>query len=100
MKLAWQGMIPVSILLLASAAVMTYFGITQYMWIATGGCLAIIWIAFPFMPRQENPNRRIPIIGSRFSPLPDERVVTASSHPIALNDAAIPDPRQGTMSIH
>ena len=100
MKLAWQGMIPVSILLLASAAVMTYYGITQYMWIATGACLAIIWIAFPFMPRQENPNRRIPIIGSRFSPLPDERVVTASTHPIALNDAAIPDPRQGTMSIH
>lgn len=100
MKLAWQGMIPVAILLLASAAVMTYFGVEQYMWIASGACLAIIWIAHPFMPRQENPNRRIPIIGSRFSPLADERVVTASTHPVALNDAAIPDPRQGTMSIH
>ena len=100
MKLAWQGMIPVAILLLASAAVMTYFGITQYMWLASGACLAIIWIAQPLMPREDNPNRRIPIIGSRFSPLADERVVTASTHPIALSDAAIPDPRQGTMSIH
>jgi len=100
MKLAWQGMIPIAILLLASAAFMTYFGISQFMWIASGGCLIIIWIANPLMPRQATVNKRLPLIGSRFSPLPDERVATASTHPIALSDAAIPDPRQGPLSIH
>ena len=99
MKLAWQGMIPVAILLLAAAAIMTYFGVSQYMFLASGGCLFIIWTAHPFMPHQDSPNRRIPIIGSRFSPLSDEQVVTASTHPLALDDSAIPDPRRGTMSI-
>ncbi len=100
MKLAWQGMIPVAILLLAAAAVMTYFGWSNYMWIASAGCLFIIWTVYPLMPRDHDPNRRIPIIGSRFSPLSDEQVATVSSHPVALDDRAIPDPRQGPLSIH
>jgi NADH-quinone oxidoreductase subunit H len=100
MKLAWQGMIPVSILLLAAAATVTYFGVDQYMWLASIACAVIIWAVYPLMPKQDAVNRRIPLIGSRFSPLPNERAATASTHPIALDDAAIPDRRQGPLSVH
>ena len=31
--------------------------------------LAIIWLVGPLLPRQANPNHKIPLIGSRFSPL-------------------------------
>ena len=104
MRLAWEGMIPVALLTLTAAATMTYFGATRFMWIASVACLGIIWIVHPFMPRQASPNRRIPLFGSRYSPTLDEDVQTASTHPIALSDAAIPDPsqntRSGTISIH
>jgi NADH-quinone oxidoreductase subunit H len=100
MKLAWQGMIPVSILLLAAAATVTYFGVDQYMWLASIGCAVIIWAVYPWMPKQDAANRRIPLIGSRFSPLPNERAATVSTHPVALDDAAIPDRRQGPLSVH
>ncbi len=100
MKLAWEGMIPVSLLLLTSAAAMTFFGLTQYMWIASLACVAIICIVRPFMPRAANPNHKLPLAGSRFSPLADEAVASASTHPVALSDAPIQDARQGIISIH
>jgi hypothetical protein len=39
------------------------------MWLGSLAALAIIVIAHPLMPRQSNPNHRIPMIGSRFNPL-------------------------------
>ena len=100
MKLAWEGMIPASILLLAGVSVMVYLGLETWMWVASLACLAVIWIVGPMLPKQANPNQRIPMIGSRFSPLRDSKVRTAPTNPVALDDAAIPDPRQGPLSIH
>jgi NADH-quinone oxidoreductase subunit H len=100
MKLAWEGMIPASILLLAAASVMVYLGLETWMWVASLACLAIIWVVGPMLPRQANPNQRIPMIGSRFSPLRDSSVRTAPTNPVALDDSAMPDPRQGPVSIH
>lgn len=100
MKLAWEGMIPASILLLAGVSVMVYLGLETWMWVASLACLAIIWVVGPMLPRQANPNQRVPMIGSRFSPLRDSAVRTAPTNPVALDDAAIPDPRQGPLSIH
>jgi NADH-quinone oxidoreductase subunit H len=100
MRLAWEGMIPASILLLAGVSVMVYLGLETWMWVASLACLAVIWIVGPMLPRQANPNQRIPMIGSRFSPLRDAPVRTSPTNPVALDDAAIPDPRQGPLSIH
>jgi len=100
MKLAWEGMIPASILLLAGVSVMVYLGLETWMWVASLACLAIIWVVGPMLPRQANPNQRVRMIGSRFSPLRDAAVRTAPTNPVALDDAAIPDPRQGPLSIH
>ncbi len=100
MKLAWEGMIPTSLLVLTAAAVMTFFGITQYMWIASLACIAIVCLVRPYMPRQLTPNHRLPLAGSRFSPLAGEVPASASTHPTALSDAPIQDDRQGIISIH
>ncbi|MCA9296122.1 MAG: NADH-quinone oxidoreductase subunit NuoH [Phycisphaerales bacterium] len=69
MRLAWEGMIPASLLVLMITSVMVYLGWTDWMWIGSLAALAVIYVVYPYIPRQSNPNHRIPIIGSRFSPL-------------------------------
>ena len=69
MRLSWEGMIPASLLLLLVTSFVVFMGWMNWMWLASIGTLAIIWLVQPAMPRQASPNRRIPLIGSRFSPL-------------------------------
>ncbi len=75
MKLAWEGMIPTSLLVVLITSVWIYFGWQDWMFVASLGTIMIIFIAHPFMPRQPEPNRRIKLIGSRFSPLEASDVV-------------------------
>ncbi|MCI0365014.1 MAG: NADH-quinone oxidoreductase subunit NuoH [Phycisphaerales bacterium] len=72
MRLSWEGMIPVSLLVLLVTSFMVFMGWIGWMWAASLATFAIIWLAHPLLPRQANPNRRIPLIGSRFSPLSDK----------------------------
>ena len=99
MRLAWEGMIPLSLLVVLVTAVSIHLGLEQWMWLGSIGCVVVVYLALPLMPRQTNPNRRIPIVGSRFSPLREGDAVPPRPA-IALSDAAIPDPRQGPASIH
>jgi NADH-quinone oxidoreductase subunit H len=99
MRLAWEGLIPTSLLVLLMTAAFVFMGWTRHIWIGSLGCVAILYVVGPLMPRRGSPNHRIPLIGSRFSPLVDG-TGAASRHPIALSDDAIPDPRQGPLSIH
>jgi NADH-quinone oxidoreductase subunit H len=69
MRLSWEGMIPASLLVLLVTSLMVFMGWIGWMWAASIATFAIIWLAHPLLPRQANPNRRIPLIGSRFSPL-------------------------------
>jgi len=69
MRLAWEGMIPVSLFVLLLTSVMVYFGWTSFMWIASLAALAAIYVIYPYVPRQSDPNHRVPLIGSRFSPM-------------------------------
>ena len=75
MKLAWEGMIPTSLLVVLITSVWVYLGWQQWMFVASLATIVIIFIAHPFMPRQPEPNRRIKLIGSRFSPLEASDVV-------------------------
>jgi energy-coupling factor transporter transmembrane protein EcfT len=61
-------MIPTALLLLTVTAVFVYFGATQWMWMGSLLCLAVVWFVGPRLPRSANPNARIGILGSRFSP--------------------------------
>lgn len=75
MRLSWEGMIPASLLLLGVTSLWVYLGWNEYMWAASLATLAIIYAVHPFMPRQANPNHRVPLIGSRFSPLREDGLV-------------------------
>ncbi|MCH2143607.1 MAG: NADH-quinone oxidoreductase subunit NuoH [Phycisphaerales bacterium] len=77
MKLAWEGMIPASLLVVLVTSVWIYLGLQDWMFLASLGTILIIFIVHPFMPRQANPNRRIKMIGSRFSPLQSSDIVSS-----------------------
>ncbi|MBC22926.1 MAG: NADH-quinone oxidoreductase subunit NuoH [Phycisphaerae bacterium] len=98
MKLAWEGMIPTALLVVLVTSVFVFLGWTPWMWAGSIGCIILVYILQPLMPKQEDPNRRIPMIGSRFNPVDDGLEVPR--HPVALSDAAIPDPSQGPVSMH
>jgi NADH-quinone oxidoreductase subunit H len=72
MKLAWEGMIPLGLVLLLMTSFFVFVGWTAWLWAGSLVLLAILWFLLPALPRQANPNRRIGLIGSRFSPPLDD----------------------------
>ncbi len=100
MRLAWEGMIPASLLFLALTSIWVYMGWQPMLWLSSIIGFVIIWLVHPHMPRQADPNHRIEMIGSRFSPVRDSDVVTAPTDPIARTDDPMPDVAQGPVSVH
>jgi NADH-quinone oxidoreductase subunit H len=68
MRLAWEGMIPAALLLLMVTSIFVFFGWTGYLWVGSIIALGVILVVHPYLPRQANPNQKVPLIGSRFSP--------------------------------
>ncbi len=100
MRLAWEGMIPTALLVLTCTAVFIHFGVAHWMWAGSLLCLAVVYFVGPRLPQQKNPNARVPLIGSRYSPLPESGGRVGPLHPVALSDAAIVDRAQGHISAH
>ncbi len=98
MSSAWQGMIPLALVVLVLTSVAVFFGIPQglaHPVMMFGGNLvlaAVLWFVVGRLPAY-NPNRKIQMLGSRFNPLPGERVDHAPSDPMAREDRPI----QGTV---
>ncbi len=90
MMMAWQAIIPLSLVMVVVSSVMVYFGLTGTvpMLIANVGVGAAVLIIYPFLPRWR-PNRRIPLYGSRFNPVPGQAVRTRPTHAMALEDRPI-----------
>src|SRR5690606_27713643 len=93
MQMGWQAVIPIALVVVLMTSVMVY--LRQTAWPALLGANIVLMGAllaiYPLLPRVQT-NRRIPMLGSRFNPLPGEAVVTAPTHPMALEDR----PAQGT----
>jgi NADH-quinone oxidoreductase subunit H len=70
MKLAWEGLIPLSLLLLLMTSLFVYLGWTPFLWAGSLCCLALIWLLVPLMSGQASSNKKVGLIGSRFSPPP------------------------------
>jgi NADH-quinone oxidoreductase subunit H len=87
MMVGWRSVIPVSLAVLVMTSIMVYFGYTDLvpMLGANVALGFVIWAAQPLLPKY-NPNRRIPMYGSRFNPVPGESVSTAPEHPLAVED--------------
>ena len=69
MRLAWEGMIPAALFVLLVVSFFVFFGWQSWMWAGSLGILAVIYFILPVMPRQSDPNQKIPLVGSRFSPV-------------------------------
>lgn len=87
MRLSWEGMIPASLLLVLITSFWVFMGWTDYMWAGSVVALVLIWLVGPMLPKQANPNHKVPLIGSRFSPLNEREVITSPSDPRAVADA-------------
>ncbi len=101
LKLAWQSLIPIGMVLVVSMAIMVFLQWTApwQMLILNIALIAILmWIA-PFMPKADV-NRRVPMAGSRFNPLPGEEVSTAPTDPVALDDHGLPRDEEELVSVH
>ena len=69
MRMAWRGLIPLTIGLLLITGVFVYNGWVGYLWIGNG-LVVVAWaIAMPFIPTDLTTNARVPLSGSRFSGL-------------------------------
>jgi NADH-quinone oxidoreductase subunit H len=71
MRLAWECMIPAALVLLMITSVFIYLGWSGWIWLGSIVGLALIWFVGPMLPKAATPNRRLPLIGSRFSPMDD-----------------------------
>ena len=72
MKLAWEGMIPLGLVLLLMTSFFVFMGWTHWLWTGSVGVGLLIWVPLPCIPGQRDPNRRIGLMGSRFSPTDEE----------------------------
>ena len=100
MRLAWEGMIPTAMVVVLAVSVMVFFGAQDWMWAMSLGLIAIIWLVHPHMPKQADPNHKVPMIGSRFFPAKDADVITRPTDPIALTDSPVPEHSSGQISMH
>ena len=72
MRLAWEGMIPASLLLVLIVSIYIYLGWQPYLWTGSVVALVIMAIARPLLPTNDT-NKRVGLLGSRFSP-PEESI--------------------------
>jgi len=94
MTIAWQGMIPISLILVVMTSFAIYFDQANLPFsLAMNVLLILVVIALqPILPRSTS-NTRIRLYGSRFFPVEGAHAPTAPSHPLAREDR----PVQGTV---
>jgi len=96
MMMAWQFVIPLALTLVVGVSVMVYFGRTGVleMGLMNVALMALTVVAAPLIPKSTS-NRKLPLYGSRFSPMAGEAVRTQSAEAIALEDR----PVQGSLPV-
>ncbi len=67
MRLAWRGMIPLSLLLVLVTGAMVFFGLRHWLWLGNAGVIAVALAVSPLIPAGPAVNRRVGLPGSRFS---------------------------------
>ncbi len=93
MTMAWQSVIPISLVVVVVTAVMVYLGQTDLLPMLGVNLVMALMIlgAQVFLP-VTNTNKRLPLYGSRYCPVEGELVNTRPTDPTALEDR----PEQGT----
>lgn len=73
MQLAWRALIPITIAMLLVTALFVQKGWEGYLWLANLGMIAAVLFISPFIPADRRVNQRVPLAGSRFSPLVESK---------------------------
>jgi len=81
MRLAWEAMIPTALIVLLATSFAVFMGWTSSMWLISLVMIIGLYVLYPFLPKQADPNHRVPLIGSRFSPLRESEVGASGSGP-------------------
>lgn len=93
MMYAWQQVIPVAMLMVVVVSILVYFNQTAILpMLAANLAVGALLIGVQSLIPRGTSNRRLPLYGSRFNPMPGERVITAPTDPLAIAD----HPLQGT----
>lgn len=93
MMMAWQAVIPLSMVVLVVTAVMVYLDLRGMVpMLLANVIVGVVCLALLPLIKPTRTNRRIALYGSRFSPTPDEAVSTRPTHAVALEDR----PAEGT----
>ena len=89
MKLAWNALIPLGIVLMIATSFMVYFGWT--LWWQTlamhAGLVVVLVVVQPLLPRSAV-NYKVALTGSRYSHRPGDPLMTRPAHPTALDEMA------------
>ncbi|MCH8271054.1 MAG: NADH-quinone oxidoreductase subunit NuoH [Planctomycetes bacterium] len=90
MAMAWQAVIPLSLVLVLMTAMMVYLGLRGpiSMLAANVAVGAGLMLVLPLLPRTRM-NKPVAMHGSRFRPIVGEHVVTGPTDPLALEDRPI-----------
>ena len=80
MKLAWRGLIPLMIVMMVLVGVMTWLELTEWWMFALVNIAVAIAAAVisPLLPSGPPVNRRVPLAGSRFSPIVEQEPASTS----------------------
>ena len=94
MKCCWNNLIPLGILVVVSTAVMVHMGWTGLVPMLLLNIIltvvVLIVISSSLLPKTDV-NHRVPLAGSRFSPIEGEQVVTGPDAPHALRESSLPE---------
>jgi NADH-quinone oxidoreductase subunit H len=104
MMLGWGAMIPASLLMIVVTSVMVYMGWTSTLelLLANVVMLAVIFVGrsvLASMFGRSIVNHKIPLYGSRFSPVPGVAVSASPTHPMALEDRPVQGTEQHTQTV-
>ncbi|MBL4699655.1 NADH-quinone oxidoreductase subunit H [bacterium AH-315-I18] len=69
MRLAWQSLIPICMIMLILTGLVVFFGLNRW-WLLPGNVavVALIYVIMPYLPTGPAVNRRVQLEGSRFCP--------------------------------
>jgi len=87
MAIAWQGMIPITLVIVVMTAALIHTGREGTLWMLAGNAAlaCVVYFLLPFIPRATS-NHRVRLAGSRYSPLDGERVSTRPRERLAIED--------------
>lgn len=94
MQLGWQSLIPMGMVLIVAVSFMVYMGWTNPLALLAMNALvfALVLMIQPALAKafgRSTANRRIPLYGSRYVPVPGTEVSTRPTHALAIEDRPV-----------